>query len=159
MGAARDFPGCLRQAAKALPSYSQADLGWRIAANTAPAASSVLVLAAWTAGLAVVAYWAGARIRPVTARTPPTPGPQGAAVQLAEVSKSFGTIRALDKLGLDVQQATIVALLGPNGAGKPVTGLRRSSPDGKRRACLRPAEDLVQRSGSDSAGRPGLDLA
>jgi ABC-2 type transport system ATP-binding protein len=112
------FPPGLRQVAQALPSYSQADLGWRIAASSAPSASSVLVLAAWTAGLAVIAYWAGARFSGGPARTAALPGSPAAAVRLEEVSKNFGATAALRELDLSVPQAMIVALLGPNGAGK-----------------------------------------
>jgi ABC-2 type transport system permease protein len=116
------FPSALRQVAKALPSYNQAGLGWRIAGHQAPTAASVLVLAAWTAGLAVIAYWAGARIRPARQRTPLAADPGAAAVELARVAKSYGAVQALTGLDLDMGQAAIVALLGPNGAGKPNMG-------------------------------------
>jgi ABC-2 type transport system ATP-binding protein len=50
--------------------------------------------------------------------------------ELVGVSKSFGTIRALDRLDLDVATGETVAVLGPNGAGKTTAmaillGLRR----------------------------------
>jgi ABC-2 type transport system ATP-binding protein len=113
------FPSALRQVAKTLPSYNQADLGWQIAGHHAPTAASVLVLAAWTAGLAAIAYWAGARIRPGRqGRTPSAPDPAAAAAELAGVGKSYGAVQALTGLDLDIGQAAIVALLGPNGAGK-----------------------------------------
>ncbi|MGB6455103.1 MAG: ATP-binding cassette domain-containing protein [Streptosporangiaceae bacterium] len=110
------FPATLRQVAMALPSYNQADLGWRIAAGSAPSLRSVLVLAAWTAGLALLAYWAGAR--PSRAGSPSVPGPADVAARLADVSKHFGAVPALDKLSLDLPPASVVALLGANGAGK-----------------------------------------
>ena len=113
------FPAALRSVARALPSYSQAELGWRIAAGAAPTLPTALVLAAWTAGLAAVAWWAGARIRP--ALTPAHSSPDAPAVSLAQISKSFGAVRAVDNLDLDIPQAAIVALLGPNGAGKTTT--------------------------------------
>jgi ABC-2 type transport system ATP-binding protein len=55
-----------------------------------------------------------------------------AAVQLENVSKSFGTTRAVNDLSLSVQPGEVVAMLGPNGAGKTTAislmlGLR--SPD------------------------------
>jgi len=40
------------------------------------------------------------------------------AIQVAQVSKSFGPIKALDHVDLQVETGTILALLGPNGAGK-----------------------------------------
>jgi ABC-2 type transport system ATP-binding protein len=112
------FPSALRQVAKALPSYNQADLGWRIAGHAAPTAASLLVLAAWTVGLAAIAYWAGARIRPALTRTPAPPDPGANAIELSCVSKSYGDVQALADLDLDIERAVIVALLGPNGAGK-----------------------------------------
>jgi ABC-2 type transport system ATP-binding protein len=120
------FPAVLRHVAAALPSYNQAELGWHIAADSAPSLSNFLVLAAWTAGLAVLAYWAGARpslARPLSARVldntvRDNTGPDNAAVRLAGVSKSYGTVRALDGLNLEIPQRVIVALLGANGAGK-----------------------------------------
>jgi ABC-2 type transport system ATP-binding protein len=113
-----NFPPALRQVAKALPSYNQADLGWQIAGHAAPTAASLLVLAAWTVGLAAIAYWAGARIRPTWTRTPSPPDPGAAAIQLSGVAKSYGDVQALAGLDLDIGRAAIVALLGPNGAGK-----------------------------------------
>jgi ABC-2 type transport system ATP-binding protein len=112
------FPSALRQVAKALPSYNQADLGWQIAGHAAPTVASLLVLAAWTAGLAAIAYWAGARIRPTLTRAPSAPDPGAIAIELSGVSKSYGDVQALAGLDLDIERAAIVALLGPNGAGK-----------------------------------------
>ncbi|MFB9252561.1 ATP-binding cassette domain-containing protein [Sphaerisporangium melleum] len=43
------------------------------------------------------------------------------AVSLAGVTKSFGAVRAVDGLDLDIPQGQTVALLGPNGAGKSTT--------------------------------------
>jgi len=40
---------------------------------------------------------------------------------LESVTKTFGTVRAVDALSFDVQPGEIFALLGPNGAGKTTT--------------------------------------
>jgi ABC-2 type transport system ATP-binding protein len=129
-----NFPSSLLHVAQALPSYNQADLGWRIAANKAPTAGSLIVLAAWTVGLVLIAYLAGSGIRLVPRRkrppaelAAPGPAPRGsgaeeeagiAAVSLAQVTKSYGSVRALDRLDLQIPAGSSVALLGPNGAGK-----------------------------------------
>ncbi|MBZ5591713.1 MAG: ABC transporter ATP-binding protein [Acidobacteriia bacterium] len=54
-------------------------------------------------------------------------------IQIANLTKRFGTFVAVDKVSLDVQTGEAVALLGPNGSGKTttlkcLTGLAR--PDG-----------------------------
>lgn len=46
-----------------------------------------------------------------------------AYVQLVNLSKHFGKVRALDGLSLDIAQGELVALLGPSGCGK-TTALR-----------------------------------
>lgn len=46
-----------------------------------------------------------------------------AYVQLANISKHFGKVRALDGLSLDIAKGEFVALLGPSGCGK-TTALR-----------------------------------
>ena len=43
------------------------------------------------------------------------------AVSLDNVSKSFGDVRAVDALSLDVPSGSIYGFLGPNGAGKTTT--------------------------------------
>jgi branched-chain amino acid transport system permease protein len=59
------------------------------------------------------------------------PRTQGAELELKEVSKSFGGLRAVRELNLHVQRGSIHALIGPNGAGKTtvinlVTGFYRA---------------------------------
>lgn len=56
-------------------------------------------------------------------------------VQAEEVSRSFGSIRALDRVSLEVRPGEVFDLLGPNGAGKTtlvriLTGVLQ--PDGGR---------------------------
>jgi ABC-2 type transport system ATP-binding protein len=47
----------------------------------------------------------------------------GNAVRITNLTKDFGTIRALDSLNLSVESGEIFGLIGPNGAGK-TTALR-----------------------------------
>ena len=43
------------------------------------------------------------------------------ALEVAAVSKTFGTTRAVDGIGLSLKKGEILGLLGPNGAGKSTT--------------------------------------
>jgi ABC-2 type transport system ATP-binding protein len=51
----------------------------------------------------------------------PTGSGTGDAVVLTGVSRSFGSVRAVDDLGMTIGRGQTVALLGPNGAGKTTT--------------------------------------
>jgi lipooligosaccharide transport system ATP-binding protein len=63
----------------------------------------------------------GARARPAD-RAPGAGGPgSDRAIRLRAVHKSFGPIKAVDGLDLDVPSGVCFGLLGPNGAGKSTT--------------------------------------
>jgi ABC-2 type transport system ATP-binding protein len=48
-------------------------------------------------------------------------GESSPAIRTRSLSRTFGTLRALDALDLEVARGTLFALLGPNGAGKSTT--------------------------------------
>jgi ABC-2 type transport system ATP-binding protein len=61
------------------------------------------------------------------------PEPDVPILRLTELTKSFGNVKAVDRLSLEVRRGEILGFLGPNGAGKTTTirmmcGLLR--PDG-----------------------------
>jgi ABC-2 type transport system ATP-binding protein len=71
----------------------------------------------------------------------------GLAIRAEGLAKSFGTLRAVDGIDLEVQRGEIFAILGPNGAGK-TTFMRMLAtllaPDGGRATVM----------GHDLAGEP-----
>jgi ABC-2 type transport system permease protein len=60
----------LRNVAHMMPTYHLADLGWHIAGGHAPLLSGILILLAWTAGLAALAFLAYRRPTLASARSP-----------------------------------------------------------------------------------------
>ena len=42
----------------------------------------------------------------------------GVAVSIQQVTKNFGSLRALDGVSLEISEGEFFGLLGPNGAGK-----------------------------------------
>ncbi|MBN1454432.1 MAG: ABC transporter ATP-binding protein [Anaerolineales bacterium] len=43
------------------------------------------------------------------------------AIQTNQLSRSFGTLKAVDRLTLEIQRGTVFGFLGPNGSGKTTT--------------------------------------
>jgi len=52
---------------------------------------------------------------------PSTPGTPPSAIRLERISKTYGSISAVDRLSFDVHQGEIFGFLGLNGAGKTTT--------------------------------------
>ena len=51
-------------------------------------------------------------------------GLQDAHLELRDISKSFGGVRALEAVSLKISRGSIHALVGENGAGKSTSSLR-----------------------------------
>ncbi|MEV0257380.1 ABC transporter ATP-binding protein [Streptomyces sp. NPDC050732] len=88
--------------------------------------------------------------------TTTTAPPATSAVSFEQVTKSYGDVRAVDGLTLDLHPGETVALLGPNGAGKSSTldlllGLRRPDSGSVRVYGTEPREAIT-------AGRVGAML-
>ncbi len=68
-------------------------------------------------------------------------------LEVQDISRSFGGLRAVDKLSFDIGTDEIVGLLGPNGSGK-TTALHLIS------GALRPDRGSVRFQGSEMAAAP-----
>ncbi|MGH9068014.1 MAG: ABC transporter ATP-binding protein [Acidimicrobiales bacterium] len=73
-------------------------------------------------------------------------GPDGLAIEVAHLRKTYGSTVAVDDLSLDVAEGEIFGLLGPNGAGKTTTvecvmGLRTPDDGSIRVMGLDPVRD------------------
>jgi ABC-2 type transport system ATP-binding protein len=71
------------------------------------------------------------------------------AIHAEDLVKTFGDVRALDGVSLDVLEGTVLGLLGPNGAGK-TTAVRVLT------TLLRPDSGRASVAGVDVLTRPGL---
>jgi branched-chain amino acid transport system ATP-binding protein len=94
--------------------------------------------------------------QPVPAEQPdhdqPTPDGDGPVLSLSQLSLSFGGLRALTELDLEVSDCEIVSMIGPNGAGKTtvfnvITGV------------YQPSSGDVRFAGQAIAGRPPHAIA
>jgi len=72
-----------------------------------------------------------------------------AAIEVAGLCKSFGSVTALDQLELTVPEGTVHGLLGPNGAGKTTTVRILST-------LLRPDDGIAEVFGVDVRSDPRL---
>ncbi|HXF44666.1 MAG TPA: ABC transporter ATP-binding protein [Burkholderiaceae bacterium] len=70
-----------------------------------------------------------------------------ALLQVCELARAFGGLKAVDALSFEVGTGEIVGLIGPNGSGK-TTALNLIS------GALRPDSGSVRFDGEDLAGRP-----
>jgi ABC-type multidrug transport system ATPase subunit len=99
----------------------------------------------------------------VTAAVLTSPGGNvGSRVRVRGLSRSYGSVRAIDGIDLDLDAGTIVAAVGPNGAGKStllacMAGIIRH--DGEVRLDGRPARALRRGAISYLPQRPRLPSA
>jgi ABC-2 type transport system ATP-binding protein len=74
--------------------------------------------------------------------------PESVAVEISDLVKAYGPLRAVDGLSLTVARGSVLALLGPNGAGKTTTveiceGFRRADAGSVRVLGLDPIQDAA----------------
>lgn len=72
-------------------------------------------------------------------------------IKVLNLSKHFGTLRAVDQLSFEVRDGEIFGLLGPNGAGKTTT-LRTLV------GMVKPAEGTIQYDGKPTGKTPVFDF-
>src|SRR5262245_9058141 len=72
-------------------------------------------------------------------------------LEVEELRKHFGGVRAVDGVSFSVAAGELVALIGPNGAGK-------STCFNLINGQLRPDSGVVRLNGRDVAGRPPREL-
>ena len=92
-----------------------------------------------------------------------------ALLQLTNLKRSFGGVRAVDDVSLEIEEGTIFGLIGPNGAGKTtlvnlVTGYIRPQSGSIRLLSSSRRENLPPRRGNlppplAGEGRVGVELA
>jgi ABC-2 type transport system ATP-binding protein len=70
-------------------------------------------------------------------------------IEIQNLTKMYGTFRAVDAISFDVPKGTLHGFLGPNGAGKTTT-LRMIA------GILRPTSGTVRIGGHDVAKEPTL---
>jgi branched-chain amino acid transport system ATP-binding protein len=73
-------------------------------------------------------------------------------LEVDRIEKSFGGLRAVDRLTFDVSSGEILGLIGPNGSGK-TTALNLIS------GALKPTGGSVRLGGLEIAGRPAHEIA
>jgi len=99
----------------------------------------------------------------------PAPAPDGLAVRVTDLRKSYGARQILAGVSFEVRRGELLSLLGPNGAGKTTTveileGYRRADAGAVRVLGLDPAKDgdalrpriglMLQEGGIDNRSTP-----
>lgn len=69
-----------------------------------------------------------------------------AVLEITDIRKTFGGLKAVDGLGLTIEAGEVVGLLGPNGSGK-TTLMNLIS------GALKPTEGSIRLKGQEIAGR------
>ena len=73
------------------------------------------------------------------------------ALEIRDLSKSFGGVRAVDGVSFDLHKGELLALIGPNGAGKTTCFEMLNGH-------LRPDAGSIRLGGRDLAGRPPREI-
>jgi branched-chain amino acid transport system ATP-binding protein/branched-chain amino acid transport system permease protein len=55
---------------------------------------------------------------PCAAPSPTRTGPQGVLLEVERLSRSFGGVKALNEIDMEVRRGEVLGIIGPNGAGK-----------------------------------------